>query len=81
MRGGEGIEVFDALVLDECLVQVGFAVDDVDEVIHDATLDAHDEVEVAQADIEVDDAGFEALEGEAAGDAGAGRGLPYSAFA
>jgi hypothetical protein len=28
---------------------------DVDEVVHDATLAAHDQVEVAQADVEVDD--------------------------
>ena len=81
LRGGQDVEVFDALVFDERLFQAGFAVDDVDEVVNDAAFDAHDEVEVAQADVEVDDAGFQPFQGESAGDAGAGRGFPYSAFA
>ena len=76
LRGGQDVEVFDALVFDERLFQAGFAVDDVDEVVNDAAFDAHDEVEVAQADVKVYHAGFEPFQGESAGDAGAGRGFP-----
>ena len=35
-------------------LQVRFALDHVDEVVHHAAFAAHDEVEVAQADVEVD---------------------------
>jgi hypothetical protein len=52
-----------------------------DKVVHDAALAAHDEIEVAQADIEVDDRGLEAAHGEARGKAGAGGGLAHPAFA
>jgi hypothetical protein len=38
--------------------QLRFAVDDIDQVVDDAPLAAHDQVEVAQPDVEVDDHRF-----------------------
>ena len=81
LRGGQHIEVVALLVLDEGLVQVGFALNHVDQVIHHAAFAAHDEVEVAQADVEVDDGGFVAAQGQAGCKAGAGGGFAHAAFA
>ncbi len=75
LRGGKDEEVFAALVLDQRLIQAGFVVDDVDEVIHHAALAAHDEVKVAQADVEVDDDGAVATQGQSHGNGGTGRGF------
>ncbi|KAG1243681.1 hypothetical protein G6F65_022255 [Rhizopus arrhizus] len=69
------------LVLDQRLVEGGFALDHIDEVVHHATLAAHDEVEIAQADIEVDDSGLVAPHREARGKTGARRGFTHAAFA
>ena len=54
LRGGEQVQRVDALVADQRLRQLGVALDDVDEVVDDPALGAHDEVEVAQADVEID---------------------------
>ena len=54
LRGRQHEQVLALLVLDQRLVQVGFALDHVDQVVHHAALAAHDQVEVAQADVEVD---------------------------
>jgi hypothetical protein len=62
-------------------LQVGFAVDHVDQVVHHAAFAAHDEVEVAQADVEVDDGGLEAAQGQTGGNAGAGGGLADATLA
>ena len=55
LRGRQQRQRLDALVADQRLRQLGVALHDVDEVEHDAALGAHHEVEVAQADIEIDD--------------------------
>ncbi|MCY1311352.1 hypothetical protein D9M70_616400 [compost metagenome] len=81
MRGRQDEQVFELLVLDERLVESGFALDHVDEVVHDAALAAHDQVEVAQADVEVDDRGFVAPHRESRRKTGAGGGLAHAAFA
>src|SRR5690606_10906642 len=81
LRGGQHVEVVEALVLDQGLLERGLAVDDVDEVVNHAALAAHDQVEVAQADVEVDDRGLVAAPGQADGDAGAGGGLADAALA
>jgi hypothetical protein len=65
LAGGQHEQVVALLVLDERLVQVGLALDDVDQVVHHAALAAHDEVEVAQADVEVDHGGLVAAQGQA----------------
>ena len=62
LRGGKDEEVVAVLVLDQGLVEVGLAIHDVDEVVDHAALAAHDEVEVAQAHVEVDDRGLEAAQ-------------------
>ena len=81
LRSGQHVEVVAVLVLDQALGQGGFAVDDVDQVINNTAFAAHDQVEVAQADVEVDDGGLETALGEAGGEAGAGGGLADAAFA
>jgi hypothetical protein len=81
LRGGQDEEVVAVLVLDQGLVEVGLAVDHVDQVVHHAALAAHDEVEVAQADVEVDHRGLEAAQREAGGNAGAGGGFADAALA
>ena len=54
LRGRQQAELVEPLVADERLRQLGVALDDVDEVEDDAPLGAHHEVEVAQADVEID---------------------------
>ena len=54
-EAGSSDSVSMPLVADQRLRQLGVALHDVDEVEHDAALGAHDQVEVAQADVEVDD--------------------------
>ncbi len=48
-------------------MQLGLAIDDVDEVEHHAALATHDEVEVAQADVEIDNNRFVATHGQTGG--------------
>ncbi|MNV99407.1 hypothetical protein D3C71_1947610 [compost metagenome] len=55
--------------------------DHVDEVIHHAAFAAHDEVEVAQADVKVDHGSLVAAQGEAGGKAGTGGGLAHATLA
>ena len=54
LRGGEQVQRVDALVADQGLRQLGVALGDVDEVVDDPALGPHHQVEVAQADIEID---------------------------
>ena len=55
LRGRQHGEVRDALVADQRLRQLGVALHDIDEIVDDAALGAHDEIEVAQPDVEVDE--------------------------
>lgn len=75
LAGGQDMQVFEALVLDQGLGEGGLAVDDVDEVVHHAAFAAHDQVEVTQADVEVDDGGLETAQGQAGADSCAGGGF------
>jgi hypothetical protein len=81
LAGGQHEQVVALFVLDERLVQVGLALDHVDEVIHHAAFAAHDEVEVAQADVKVDHGSLVAAQGEAGGKAGTGGGLAHATLA
>ena len=47
-----------ALVFDQRLVQRGVALDNVNEVVNHAAFAAHDQVQVTQANIEIDDDRF-----------------------
>src|SRR5258706_15998390 len=69
------------LVLDEGLVKVGLVVEDVDEGVDDAALAAHDQVEVAQAQVEVDPRDLVPGEREARREARAGGGLAHASLA
>ena len=55
LRGRQQPEILQPLVADQRLRQLCDALHHVDEVEHDAAFGAHDEVEVAQADVEIDD--------------------------
>ena len=55
LRGRQQSERVQALVSNEGLRELGLAFDDVDEIKDHASLGTHHEVEIAQADIEVDD--------------------------
>ena len=54
LRGRQQPEIFEALVADQGLRQLGDALHHVDEVEHHAAFGAHHEIEVAQADVEID---------------------------
>ena len=54
LRGRQDRQRVEALVADQRLGELGVALHDVDEVVDDAALGPHDEVEVAQADVEID---------------------------
>ncbi len=56
LRSRQQVQALDPLVLDQRLRQLGVAVDHVDQIVDDPALGAHDQVEVAQADVEIDDA-------------------------
>jgi NADP-dependent 3-hydroxy acid dehydrogenase YdfG len=77
----EHVQRVDALVLDQRLLERALALDDVDEVVHHAPLAPHDEVEVAQPDIEVDDRDLLAAAGEPDRERGARGGLAHAALA
>src|SRR5581483_9938348 len=61
--------------LDQRLIEVSVAIDDINEIEHDAALAPHDQVEVAQADVEVDDDGPMPPQRQAGRESGGGRGL------
>src|SRR5262249_18906098 len=80
LRGREHEQRVEALVLDERLFQRAVAVDDVDEVVHHAPLASHDEIEIAQADVEVDHRHLLAAPGQSARKARGGGRLTDTAF-
>src|SRR6185312_14483890 len=81
LRGRQHVQVVVALVADQRLLQRGFFLDHVDEVVHHAAFAAHDEIEVAQADVEIDDGGLVAALRKAGCERGGRRGLADAALA
>ena len=81
LAGGQHEQVVALLVLDEGLVQVGLAMDDVDQVVHHTAFATHDQVEVAQAHVKVDDRRLEAAQRQARRETGAGGGFAHAALA
>ncbi len=63
------------LVLDQGLAQVGFLVDDIDQVIYHTPFAAHDQVEIAQTDVKVDHRRLVPAQRQPGGKTGAGRGF------
>ncbi|MNT02143.1 hypothetical protein D3C72_1366310 [compost metagenome] len=55
LRGRQEEQRLEALVADQRLRQLGVALDDVDEIVNHAAFSTHDEIEVTQTDIEIDD--------------------------
>jgi hypothetical protein len=74
-------KILHALVANQRLIQVGLVVNDIDEVVHDPALAAHDQIQVAQADIKIDHHGSIAALGQAGGETGAGRGFAHASLA
>ena len=68
-------------VFNQRLIQRSFALNHVNQVIHHAALAAHNQIQVAQAHVEIDNGGFVAAQGEAGCNAGAGGGFAHTAFA
>ena len=75
LRGRKNIEIVVALILDQRLIEIGVAVDHIDEIEHNAALAAHHEIEVAQSDVEIDDHSFMAAQCQPGGKSGSGGGL------
>jgi hypothetical protein len=81
LRGRQHEEVVARACRDQRLIQVGLAVDDVDEVVDHAPLAAHDQVEVAQPDVEVDDNRFVTAHRDPSRDACTRGGFAHPTFA
>jgi hypothetical protein len=64
LRRRKQAEILEPLVADQRLRQLGDAVDDVDQVEDHPPLGAHHQVEIAQPDVEIDDADFFPLLGQ-----------------
>ena len=58
LRGRQQEQGFEALVADQRLRQLGIALDDVDQIVDDAALGAHHQIEIAKTDVEIDDDDF-----------------------
>ncbi len=69
------------LVLDQGLGQCRFLVDHIDQIVHHTPFTAHDQVQIAQADVKVEHSGFVAAHGQTRCKTGAGSGLANPAFA
>ena len=81
LRSRKQKEILQALVANERLRQLGHAVDDVDQIKDDAPLGAQHQVEVAQADVEIDDHDLLAVVGQRGAQRSRRRGLADAAFA
>ena len=64
LGGGQDEQVIHLLVLDHRLFDIGIAIDHIDQVIDHAALATHDQVQVAQAHVKIDDGGFETAQGQ-----------------
>ena len=81
LRCRQEIQILQALVADQRLRQFCDTVDDIDQVEHDAALGAQHQVEIAQADVEVDDDDLLAVLGKRCAQCSRRRGLADAAFA
>ena len=81
LRCRQQVQILQALVADQRLRQFRHAVDDIDQVEHHAALGAHHQVEIAQADVEIDDDDLLAVLGERGAQCSRRRGLADAAFA
>ena len=80
LRRGQDVEAIDPFVLDQSLVQAGIPVDHIDEIENDPALAAHDQIEITQPYVEIDDGGFETLQGQPGTEGCGGGGLTNTAF-
>src|SRR3984957_19458492 len=80
LRRGQEIQRIDALVLDQRLFEYAVALDDIHEIIYDTPLAPHDQIEVAQSDVEIDHRNTFAAARESARYAGGGSGLSNSSL-
>ena len=81
LRGGQQAQGLDPLVADQRLGKLGDALDDVDQVEHHAALGPEHEIEIAQADVEIDHDHFLARLRERGPERGGGGGLADAALA
>ena len=64
LRGREQVQSVDALIADQRLRELGVALRHIDKVKDDAPLRAHHQIEIAQPDVEIDDADAPSALGE-----------------
>ena len=69
------------LVFNQGLDGGGLALNHVHQVIHHAPLAAHNQIQIAQAHVKVNHAGFVSLQRQTRCDAGGGGGFAHAAFA
>src|SRR5690606_31669684 len=81
LGGRQDKEILATLVLDQGLIERRLAVDHVDQVVDDPALTAHDEIQIAQPDVEVDDGGFMPTQRQPHGDSCTGGGFAHPALA
>jgi hypothetical protein len=62
------------------LLEVGLLVDDVDEVVYHPAFTSHDQIEIAQAHVEIDNYRFMATQRKAGSNGGAGSSFTHAAF-
>ena len=81
LRGRQDEQFVAMFVFNQSLVEGGFPLDDVDQVVYHAAFAAHNQIQVAQADVEVDNGGFMAAECQTGSNARTGGGFTHTAFA
>ena len=81
LGGRQQPQILQPLVADQRLLQLGDALHHVDEVEHHAAFGAHHQIEVAQADVEIDDDDALPALGKCGTERGRGRGLSNAALA
>src|SRR5690606_41809583 len=81
LGGGQDLKIVQPLILDPGLIQGGVGIDYGAGGVHAATLATHDQIEIAQADVEVDDDGFMPAQGESGTEGSAGSGFANDSLA
>ena len=68
----QDVEVVNALVLDQGLMQAGLLIDQIHKIVHDAPFATHDQVKITQADVKIDNHRLVAAFCQARSNGGAG---------
>lgn len=69
------MKIFSTLIFDQRLIQCRIALNDVYKIVNDTTFAPHNQIEVTQSDIKINDDSFLSLLGQTCSDGRAGGGL------